>query len=72
MKPVSEANAPDKPRVDLDEVEKFHQKNVLNGCCGCEQDWPCDAIKLAAEVRGLRKALERRFAAAIRAKPAQR
>ena len=36
--------------MDLGKVRRFHQENVLNGCCGCEQDWSCDAIQLADEV----------------------
>jgi hypothetical protein len=48
----------DKP-LDVAEIQMRHKRNE-GMCAECEQDWPCEAVRLCAEVERLRAALEAR------------
>lgn len=44
--------------IDLTEIQARHWRNDWF-CAECEQDWPCEATRLCAEVERLRAVLEK-------------
>jgi hypothetical protein len=49
--------------LDLDEIASRHQRNPVEGWCGCGDDFPCDAVGLLAELRAARAQIAAALAA---------
>jgi hypothetical protein len=47
---------PDKP-LDVAEIQMRHKRNE-GMCAECEQDWPCEAVRLCAEVERLQAVVD--------------